>query len=163
MDCGEEVGRELVVAGGNAAEILQTSEHAFDGVARSVRHATERRLEAPVDLGRDHRRRAAGVDRRAHGVGVVATGGDHQHARRGPLHQQLGLAAIRRLAAGQDEGAWTAVLVAEGVEFGGAPTTADANRLRPLPPFPPAAQRFAFIVELSRSRSAGGPPASASA
>lgn len=163
MDGGEKVGCELVVASGDAAEVLQASEHALDCVASSVESSAERRLEAPVRLGRDVWGRAAVVDGFAHGIGVVAAVGDQQGASRQQGQERKSGAAVGRLTAGQREGAWAAKLIGQRVDLGRAPAAADADCLRPFPPFPPAAQRWAFIVELSSSSSAGGPPASASA
>ena len=37
MDVAEEVGGELVVAGGEAAAVLETAEHPLDGVAAPCR------------------------------------------------------------------------------------------------------------------------------
>ena len=67
-------------------------------------------------------------------------------------HQELGGAAVGRLAAGQREDARTSVLVPVRLELLGAPASADVDRLRPLPPLPPAAQRCAFMVVLSYNR-----------
>ena len=44
------------------------------------------------------------------------------------------------------------------MELGVATASADANGLRPLPPFPPVAQRWTFIDVLSSRTSAAGPP-----
>jgi hypothetical protein len=41
MDGGEIVLREAVVAGGDAAEVREGSEHAFDGVAVAVENGGE--------------------------------------------------------------------------------------------------------------------------
>jgi hypothetical protein len=163
MDGGEEVGCEFVVSGGDAAEVFQTAEHALDSISPAIEHVAERRLEAAVGLRRDVRRGALLVDGLAHRIGVVAAISNQQRVGRQERQQCEGGTAIGGLAAGQREGARPAMFVGQRVEFGGAPAPADADRLRPLPPFPPAAQRCAFIVELSSSSSAGGPPASARA
>lgn len=141
MDGGEEVVGELIVARGDAAEILQPTEHPLDRIAVAVEHAAERRLEASVALGRDVRDGAALVDGGAHGIGVVAAIGDHQHVWRQRPQQRLRRPAIGSLATGQQKGARPTLLVAQRMELGGASAAADADRLRPLPPFPPAAQR----------------------
>lgn len=103
---------------------------------------------------------AALVDPRTNGIGVIPAIGDHQHAWPQQGQQRLRCPAVGRLAAGQKERPWAALFVAQGVELGGASTATDADRLRPFPPFPPAAQRCAFMLELSSSTSAGGPPLS---
>ena len=49
------------------------------------------------------------------------------------------------------------------MDLGGASAARAPDRLGPLPPFPPEAERCAFTAELSISTSAGGPPAAAKA
>jgi hypothetical protein len=141
MDRCEEVGRELVVAGGNAAEVFQPAEHALDGIAPAVEHTAERWLEAAIGLGWNVRRGTPLIDRLAHRVGIVTTVCDQQRVRWEQRQQGEGGAAIGGLAAAESEGARTPVFVGQRVELGGASAPADADRLRPLPPFPPAAQR----------------------
>ena len=64
FDHGEEVGGELFVAGGDAAELLEFVETAFDPVSQSIQRLGEGMgvLRAPFD----------GDDR--HGVAVLDTG-----------------------------------------------------------------------------------------
>lgn len=162
-DCGEmDGGEEVCGEFSDAAEVLEAAKHALDGVPAAIQHAAEGRFEAAVQFWRNVGRSAALGDRVSHGVRIVTTIGDYQGTARQPMDQRRGCATVCGLAASQHEEARTALLVAQGVEFGGASAAADADRLRPFPPFPPAAQRWAFIVELSSRRSAGGPPASAS-
>jgi uncharacterized protein len=52
LDHGEEVGGELVVAGSDAAEVLQLREEALDQVALAVEALAEAGVPAPVALGR---------------------------------------------------------------------------------------------------------------
>lgn len=163
MDGCEEVGGEFVISGGDAAKVFEPTEHALDRIPSSIEHAAERRLEAAVGLRRDVRSGTLLVDGVTHGIGVIAAISDQQRVGRQEREQGERSTAIGGLAAGQSEGARPAMFVGQRVKFGGAPAPADADRLRPLPPFPPAAQRCAFIVELSSSNSAGGPPVSASA
>src|SRR3954462_12564941 len=55
MDHGEVVGRALLVARGNAAELLEPVDQALDEIAASVGSAVEVRLPALVALAWDHR------------------------------------------------------------------------------------------------------------
>jgi hypothetical protein len=80
-----------------------------------------------------------------------------------PVEQGIGGNAIGNLAAGEQEGDGATVLVGQGVDFGGAAAARAADRLVPLPPFPPEAQRCAFTAEESINTSAGAPPAVARA
>lgn len=87
----------------------------------------------------------------------------HQIGRGQLVEQGIGGDAIGNLPAGEQEGDGAAVFVGQGVDFGGAAAARAADRLVPLPPFPPEAQRCAFTAEESINTSAGGPPAVAKA
>lgn len=158
-----EVGGEPVVSGCDATEILEPVEHALDGVAVSIKVWRETVFPDAIDFGRDVGRGSDCLDLSAHGVGVVALvamdqiGGGHL------VEQGVGSDAIRDLPAGEQEGDGAAIPVGQGVDFGGATAARAADRLVPLPPFPPEAQRCAFTAEESIKTSAGGPPAVASA
>ena len=154
---------EAIVSGCDPAEVFDAPEHALDGIAVAIKSGREAIFPAPIDLGRDVRGRAAILDRLAHGVGVIAAIGKHQRAIRDQVKEQFRRATVGRLAAGQREAERPSEFVGERVDLGRAAAPADADRLRPLPPFPPAAQRCTFMVVLSSSTSAGGPPTLASA
>lgn len=53
VDGGEKVRTELIVAGADAAEILQPRKRALDGVPPAVKRAAAWRLPAAVEFGRD--------------------------------------------------------------------------------------------------------------
>jgi len=71
LDHGEEVGGELVVAGGDPAEVLQLGEEALDEVALAVEALAEAWLPAPVALRRDVGCGALFLDQLADAVGVI--------------------------------------------------------------------------------------------
>jgi hypothetical protein len=50
LDGGEEVGGQHVVAGGDAAEVLEAPEHVLDGVAATVMDSAGAVFPAPVPL-----------------------------------------------------------------------------------------------------------------
>lgn len=163
MDGAQEVDCELVVAGRNAAVVLQAAEHALDRVAVAIEHAAEAGVPATVALGRDVRDGALFLNLATDGVRVIGAVGEHEGICRDGLQQRLCGAAVGSLADGEQE-AWRASEdVCQGVDLGRASATADADRLGLLPPFPPAAQRCAFTCVLSSRSSAGGPPAAARA
>ena len=141
MDCCQEVCGELVVPRSDPPEVLQPSEHALDGIAPAVEDRAEAGFPAPVALGRDVGRRVPRLDGRAHRVGVVAAIRQDQRASRHQVQQQFGGSAIGRLTTRQRKGEWSSEIVGEGVELGVPTASADADCLRPLPPFPPVAQR----------------------
>src|SRR5262245_1995843 len=68
LDHGEEVGGELVVAGSDAAEVLQLREEALDQVALAVEALAEAGFPAPVALGRDVGRGALVLDQLADAI-----------------------------------------------------------------------------------------------
>ena len=53
LNRGEEISREFVVAGGNAAELLNFIEETLDEVALTVKHEIAFALGLAVRLGRD--------------------------------------------------------------------------------------------------------------
>ena len=100
---------------------------------------------------------------RSSGVGVVALVAVNDLGRGDLIEQGIRGDAIGDLAAGEQKGDRATVAVGQGVDFGRASAARAADRLAPLPPFPPEAQRCAFTAEESIRISAGGPPAVASA
>ncbi len=79
------------------------------------------------------------------------------------MEQRIGRAAVGDLATGQQEAERSTFAVGEGVELAVAAAPADPDRLEERPPFPPPAERCAFMWVLSIRTSAGGPSAAASA
>jgi hypothetical protein len=75
MDHGEEVGGELVVAGSDAAEVLQLREKALEQVALPVEAPAEAGFPAPAALGRDVGRGALVSDQLADAIRGRAAGG----------------------------------------------------------------------------------------
>jgi len=63
----------------------------------------------------------------------------------GLVDQWFGNRAIMRLAAGQEEGKKTSLSICNCMDFRIAAASAPTNRLILLPPFPPDAERCAFI------------------
>jgi len=68
----EEVDGVSVVSGGDAPEVLEAADHAFDGVSVAVEHGRETVLPAPLGPGRDIGHRTVLFDLPADGVAVVA-------------------------------------------------------------------------------------------
>ncbi len=81
MYVAEEVGCEPVVAGGQAPAVLQTAEHAFDGVAAFVEAAAEAAFPEPIGLGRDVRDGALVLDQAPYAVAVIGAVGMDDAAR----------------------------------------------------------------------------------
>ena len=75
MDIAEEVGGEFVVAGGEAAAVFESAEHALDGVAAFVEGLAEAAFPAPVALGQDVGDRALLLDQLADAIAVIGAVG----------------------------------------------------------------------------------------
>ena len=97
MDGAEEVCGEAVVAGGKPPAVLQTAEHALDGVAALVEGLAEAAFPHARALWRDVRDRALALDQVADAVGVVGTVGMDDAPFRQIDQQMLGRAAVGRL------------------------------------------------------------------
>ncbi len=72
MDEGEEARGGLVVAGGDAPELLQETHHALDAIAPGIALSVEGARVLAVGFPRDDRVRAVQVEARAQLVAVVA-------------------------------------------------------------------------------------------
>lgn len=84
------------------------------------------------------------LDQASDGIGIVGLVGHHDRAAWQNPEQELGLRRIGGVAAGQVEREWPSLAIAQRVELGVPAAAARADRLRPWPPFPPAAERCAF-------------------
>ena len=154
---------EAVVSGGDSAEVLETAEHALDGIALPVENGRKAVLPTAVGFGRNVRRGALAFDLSTNGIAVIAFVAMKDVGFRHELQQGVGRRAIGHLATGQEEGDRAASTVGQGVDLGGAPASGAAYGLTEFPPFPPEAQRWALTADESINSSAGGPPAEASA
>ena len=133
--------REAIVAGGDPSKVFKPAEHPLDGVAVSVEGWREAVFPDAIRFRRDVRRSALRFNLPAHRVRVVTLVAMHEIGRGYLIEQGVGGDAIGHLAAGQQERNGTAILIGQRMDFGGAPTARAADRLAPLPPFPPDAQR----------------------
>jgi hypothetical protein len=76
-DEGFEVGFEFFVASGEAAEVLESGEAAFDAIALSIEFFIVAALLFAVGFGRDHGDHAHGLDVVEDDLAVVALVGQH--------------------------------------------------------------------------------------
>jgi len=97
LDHGEKVGGELVVAGGDTAEVLQLGEEALDEVALAVEPLAEAGFPAPVALGRDVGRCALILDQLSDAVGMarVAEAWDRSTAPGATSRSTISSASVR--------------------------------------------------------------------
>lgn len=143
--------------------MLEATEHALDGVAAFIEGLGEAAFPTPVRLGRDVRDRALPLDQVTDCIAVIGFVSEHDGAGRQIVQKDICGSAIGNLAAGQQEAERPAFAVGERMELAVAAAPADPDCLKERPPFPPPAERCAFICVLSIRTSAGGPPASARA
>ncbi len=150
-EAGEEVAGELVVAGGDTAEVLQAAEGALDDVAGLVGERVEGMPVHPGDLVGNDGGGAARSQEASQVVDVVGLVADQAAARRRRGNERGRALDVGDLAAGQEDGVRPPLAVDERVDLGRAPTSRAPDGLGVLPPGPPEAQRCAFTAEESIS------------
>ena len=147
--CGEEVSSEFVIPGCDAAPVLDAAEVIFDLVALPVETLRTIGFSGGVAASGDDRQGALVLDLFTHFLTVVSLIGRDSERRSGRIEHVLGGLTVVDLSAGHREVQRVAFAVNGGVDFRGAPATADADRLILLPPFAPLAARWAFTIVLS--------------
>ena len=159
----EEIDCETIISGGDAAEVLQATEHTLDGVAASIEDGRKAILPVSVRLGRDVRHRTLSLDLSADGIAVVTLVAVQDRGTWHLFEQNRSSGAIGYLTPGQQERDGTTLRVGQSMDLRGPPAARSADGLLMFPPLPPDAHRCAFTAELSIRTCAGGPPAVASA
>jgi len=148
-DGGSEVGGQLIVASGDAAPVLEPTEHALDEIAPLVDVGIEGMEALAGRVVGDHRLGTALAQELAQPIAVVGCVGDAQSSGRHGRQQRPGDAHIAELARGYFEGDEPAETVDDGVDLRRPPAARATDRLRQGPPFPPPAERWALAVVLS--------------
>ena len=141
MNSGQEIPGELVVSGGDAAEVLQPAEAAFDDISAFVGAFVEAMDDDTVGFIGDYGRGAATNDCAAKIVAIIAfVGEERAHGRR--ERQNIGRRRdIGILAWGQMQDDRPAERIAQRMDFCRAASARAADCLIVLPPFPPEAHR----------------------
>ena len=129
MDAAEIGGREPIVAGSDAAAVLEPAEHALDGVAALVEGPAEATFPSPVGLRRDVRNGSLALDQATDPIAVVGAVRMDDAAGRQGREQRLGRSAVGSLTRRQMEGERTALVVREGMDLGVPAAPADADCL----------------------------------
>jgi hypothetical protein len=132
---------EAVVSRGDPAKILESTEHALDRVAITVKVGREAILPHSAGLWRDIGCRTLALDLATHGVGVIPLVAMQNLGGGDAVEQNVGSDTVRHLAAGQQERDRATEAIGQRVDFRRPPPTRAANRLAEFPPFPPEAQR----------------------
>jgi len=99
----------------------------------------------------------------AQSVGVIALVAIDHVALGQAVDKRRAGRAVGDVPAGDQERERAAVFVRQRMDLGGSAATGTADRLIFLPPFPPAAERWAFTAEESIISCSFGPPERASA
>ena len=121
LDHGEEIGGELVIASGNAAEVLQFGEEPLDQVAFAVQPLAEAGFPLAVALRRDVGRGTLVLDQFADAVGVVGLVGQHDGARPKVVKQLVCDLPVVRLPGGQAEPDREPLRIDDDVDLGREP------------------------------------------
>ena len=141
MNSGQEIPGELVVSGGDAPEVLEPTEAAFDDIAAFVGALVEWMDDHTVGFVGDDRLGAAANDFAAKVVAVIPfVGEERTHGRRERQnigrHRDIGILTWGKV---QDDRA--AERITQRMDFCRTASARAANGLVVLPPFPPEAQR----------------------
>jgi len=145
----QEVAGELVVAGGDATEVLELVEEALDEVALTVDGLVDGALDlaGPVrgDVGVSPEALDVGDD----GFTVVATVTDNVAAGHGGVQQFRYRPYVVRLPSSQNQLVRQTASIHLDVDLGGQSSTRTANGVIRAPFFPPAACWWARTIEES--------------
>src|SRR5215218_9352183 len=156
MDGGGVAGVGLVVAGGDAPELLQLGEGVLDQVAPAVHGAVEVEAAFAAGFGRDHGDGAAGVEVRPDPVHVERLIAE-QGVEIQTLDQRRHADGVVPLAGQRHEAHQVAECVNQGDDLGGQAAARASNGLVPGPPFAPLAFWWAVtMVASTRAYSKSG-------
>jgi len=141
MNSGQEIPGELVVSGGDATEVLEPAEAAFDDISAFVGALVEVMDDNAVGFVRDDGLCAATNDFTAKVVAFIPfVGEERAHGRR--ERQNIGRCRdVGILAWGQMQDDRPAERIAQRMDFCRAAPARAADCLIVLPPFPPEAHR----------------------
>jgi hypothetical protein len=141
MNSGQEISRQLVVAGSYPPEIFEPAERALDDVSPFVCPLVEAMDDDAVGFIGNYGLGAALDDVGAEPVCVIAFVGE-EGAHGGRERQNIGGGSdVGLLARGQMKDNRPAERIAQRMDFCRATATRAADGLGVLPPFPPEAQR----------------------
>ena len=141
MNSGQEIPGELVVSGGDAAEVLEPAKAALDDISALVGAFIEGMNDDAVGFVWDYGLGSATNDFTAKVVTVIPFVGENR-AHRWCERQNIGGSSdVGILTLGQMQDDRPAERIAQRMDFCRAATARSADRLIMLPPFPPEAQR----------------------
>ncbi len=118
MHHGEEVARQLVVPGGDTAEVLELGEESLDQVTLAIKPFAKAWLPFSIGFCRDVGRRTLFLDQRADAIRIVGLIREHDHVRAKMIEQFIGNLTVMRLASSQAEPDRETLRIDDGVDFG---------------------------------------------
>ncbi len=133
----------------DATEVFEASEHAFDKIALAVGGGIVGNDGFSSRAAGDDGLSALFGDRGAQPICVIGLVGKQPGEGPDRRDQSRRNRDIASVAGREHQGPRPALIVRQGVDFGGTPASRSANGLVERPPFPPAAERCALIYELS--------------
>lgn len=149
MDHGEEIFGELVVSGGDTAEVLELAEEALDEVAFAVETLAEAGLPFAIGFGWDVGHRALRLYQVADAVGVISLVGQDDGMRRKLIQQLVCGGRIVGLARCQAEPDREPLGIDDRVDLGGEAAPGATETMISIPLFAVAACWCARIEVLS--------------
>ena len=142
---GEKVPGQLVVSSGEAAEVLETPEHAFDEVALAIGHRVIRdRLFAAAE-GRNDRFGAQPCQSLAKAIGIVGLVGNQAADSAGEKEDIWSYRDIVQITRRQQQYPGSTKFVGQRMDCRRAAAARSTDRFPEGPPFPPAAERCALM------------------
>lgn len=138
-ESGEEVSCEFVVARGDAPEVLELVEEAFDEVALAVDFEVDRAAEPDIALAWDVGGAACGLDEFDDAAREVSSIGEDIAAQAEPLEQGRRGRLVGGLARRQHQAHRQAVAIDDGMDLGAQSAARSSDGVIRTPFFPPAA------------------------
>ncbi len=146
-DCGNEgdggkiVDGEPVVSSCNTPPVFEATEHALDDIATAIGRAVERIDDVAGSATRDNRLDMSVLEPGAQFIGIVGFVGDQPPGWWKGVQQRDRHGDISDVACRQDDADDPATSIGQTMDFRCSAAARDTDRLRILPPFPPAAER----------------------
>jgi len=147
---------ELIVAGCDAAPILEPAEAALDDIAFLIDFLVVTDFRFAIGFARDDGLDAAGLKKGTQCIAVIALIGEQSLDPRDEADTVLRHNAIGGVAGREDENPRPAKLVDYRMDLAVAAALGRPERLKIRPPFPPLAQRWIFTWLLSNAACSGG-------
>lgn len=149
VERGEEVVGVLEVACGDASEVLEAVEEAFDPVALTIEVSVDGPNHTDIALARDVSRCARGLDGGDHRLPVVAAVSDDVAGQSERTDELRCSGLVGGLSRREQEPDRQASPVHDGMDLGRQAPTGETDGVIRAPFFPPAACWWARTMELS--------------